>query len=372
MFNAAIGINSDNSSIHMARQIKIKDIAKMAGVSSGTVDRVLHNRGSVSESSRKAVERILTEVGYRYNIHTSAVSLTKEFNLVITTPSGIPGEYWGSVMSGIEHALKEFSDINIHFRHALYNQFDVYSCRSAFESVLEMSPDAVIIGPTFASETVRLCNELDKSEVPYVFVDSVIDGTSPVASYTTDQYACGHLLGRLLSSFTPNDAKFAICGTARVGDERSNNTRERKKGFLAYFKETDRSGSVTEIRFSISNPKETEDLILDMVEKNPDIKGIAVLNSRGYVVADILRRHGIDDIRLMSFDLTSNNVRCIQNESISAVLCQRPELQGFFSVKSLIHWLLYRKTDADRYHKMPIDVVFKENLPFYKEIVDSD
>lgn len=344
----------------------------MAGVSSGTVDRVLHNRGSVSESSRKAVERILTEVGYRYNIHTSAVSLTKEFNLVITTPSGIPGEYWGSVMSGIEHALKEFSDINIHFRHALYNQFDVYSCRSAFESVLEMSPDAVIIGPTFASETVRLCNELDKSEVPYVFVDSVVDGTSPVASYTTDQYACGHLLGRLLSSFTPSDAKFAICGTARVGDERSNNTRERKKGFLAYFKETDRSGSVTEIRFSISNPKETENLILDMVEKNPDIKGIAVLNSRGYVVADILRRHGIDDIRLMSFDLTSNNVRCIQNESISAVLCQRPELQGFFSVKSLIHCLLYRKTDADRHHKMPIDVVFKENLPFYKEIVDSD
>ena len=331
----------------MARQIKIKDIAKMAGVSSGTVDRVLHNRGGVSESSKKTVERILAEVGYRYNIHTSAVSLTKEFNLVITTPSGVPGEYWGSIMSGIEHALKEFSDINIHCSQALYNQFDVYSCRSAFESVLEMSPDAVIIGPTFASETVRLCNELDKSEVPYVFVDSVIDGTSPVASYTTDQYACGHLLGRLLSSFTPSDAKFAICGTARVGDERSNNTRERKKGFLAYFKETDRSGSVTEIRFSISNPKETEKLILDMMEKNPDIKGIAVLNSRGYVVADILRRHGIDDIRLMSFDLTSNNVRCIQNESIAAVLCQRPELQGFFSVKSLIHWLLYRNADAD-------------------------
>ena len=49
----------------MARQIKIKDIAKMAGVSSGTVDRVLHNRGGVSESRKKAVERILAEVGYR-------------------------------------------------------------------------------------------------------------------------------------------------------------------------------------------------------------------------------------------------------------------------------------------------------------------
>ena len=179
-------------------------------------------------------------------------------------------------------------------------------------------------------------------------------------------------MGRLLSSFTPSDAKFAICGTARVGDERSNNTKERKKGFLAYFKETGRSDSVSEIRFSISNPKETEEIILELVKNNPDIKGIAVLNSRGYVVADILRRHGIDDIRLMSFDLTSNNIRCIQNESIAAVLCQRPELQGFFSVKSLIHWLLYRNADTSKHHKMPIDVVFKENLPFYKEIVDSE
>ena len=40
----------------MARQAKIKDIARMAGVSAGTVDRILHNRGNVSESSRKAVE----------------------------------------------------------------------------------------------------------------------------------------------------------------------------------------------------------------------------------------------------------------------------------------------------------------------------
>ena len=211
----------------MARQIKIKDIARMAGVSSGTVDRVLHNRGGVSESSRKAVESILAEVGYRYNIHTSAVSLKKEFNIVITTPVGSPGEYWGAVMSGIEHALNEFSDINIHCKQALYNQFDIYSCRSAFESIMAMSPDAVVIGPTFASETVRLCNDLDKAEVPYVFVDSLIEGTSPVASYTTDQYACGHLIGKLLASFTSRGARYAICGTARVGDEKSNNTQAR-------------------------------------------------------------------------------------------------------------------------------------------------
>ena len=67
---------------HMAKQVKIKDIAKMAGVSSGTVDRILHNRGNVSAASREAVEKALQETGYRYNIHTSAVSLKKTYKIV--------------------------------------------------------------------------------------------------------------------------------------------------------------------------------------------------------------------------------------------------------------------------------------------------
>ena len=38
--------------------IRIVDIAKMAGVSVGTVDRVIHNRGRVSEENRKKVQAI--------------------------------------------------------------------------------------------------------------------------------------------------------------------------------------------------------------------------------------------------------------------------------------------------------------------------
>ena len=48
--------------------IRIVDIAKMAGVSVGTVDRVIHNRGRVSEENRKKVQAILEMVHYQRQV----------------------------------------------------------------------------------------------------------------------------------------------------------------------------------------------------------------------------------------------------------------------------------------------------------------
>ena len=54
-------------------RVRIKDIAKMADVSVGTVDRVIHGRSGVSESSRKRVEEILKQLDYQPNMYASAL-----------------------------------------------------------------------------------------------------------------------------------------------------------------------------------------------------------------------------------------------------------------------------------------------------------
>ncbi len=355
----------------MAKQAKIKDIAKMAGVSAGTVDRILHNRGKVSQSSRQAVEKVLAEVGYRYNIHTSAVALKKGYNIVISMPTASPGEYWGSIQEGIEHALREYSDISINCRYAFYNQFDVYSCRTAFDSITADSPDAVIIGPTFTDETIGLCRRLEERKIPFVFIDSAIEGTSTIATFTTDQYACGFLLGRLLHSITPEDSEFAIFRNTRVGNRSSNNSVERKKGFIGYFKSIGMKDRIYETSFSVLDPEDNAKNILEFMKSHPSIKGVAALNSRGYIIADILNdNERSEHVRMVSFDMTTNNVRCIRNGSIDALLCQRPALQGFLSVKTVIRYLLYKKTDMPLHTLMPIDIIMKQNLDFYNEFIE--
>ena len=95
------------------KRIRIKDIARMAGVSSGTVDRVIHNRGKVSPKALEKIEGVLKEVNYRPNIHISSISLKKKYKVLFISPNFKTGDYWESIYQGIVRALNEFETIEI-------------------------------------------------------------------------------------------------------------------------------------------------------------------------------------------------------------------------------------------------------------------
>ena len=342
----------------------------MAGVSAGTVDRILHNRGNVSQESREAVDKVLSEVGYKYNIHTSAISLKRVFKIVICTPHAQEGEYWGAVQDGFERAFEEFSDIAIHRIYNHYNPFDIHSYHAAFEKTCCEQPDAVIISPSFIQEATDLCRQLDKSFIPYVFIDSKIDETYPVASFSTDQYSCGRILAKILRSITPANRCLTILEAQHTGNQNFNTSIERKKGFLDYMESINQKGNVRISEFSVFDSASNDKLLSDFLSKNADVKGIAIMNSRVHIVADFLQSHGYNDIKVVSFDLTNNNRKCLQNGSIETLLCQRPEHQGVYAIKAIIKHLLYKSPQKLTHHVMPVDIIMKENLPYYNELFD--
>ena len=79
--------------------IRIVDIAKMAGVSVGTVDRVIHNRGRVSEENRKKVQAILEMVHYQQSDGTfigglqKAISSSSDYSFFCS--GRVLGSYFG-------------------------------------------------------------------------------------------------------------------------------------------------------------------------------------------------------------------------------------------------------------------------------------
>ncbi len=353
----------------MGSKPRIKDIAELAGVSAGTVDRVLHGRGRVSEDSREAVEKALEELNYKPNLYLSSISIKKRFRIAVAIPECESGEYWEQVKAGIMRALKEYNSIDIDCQFFFYNQFDLFSCRKVFGKVAESRWDAVVLGPTFKDETLVLANVLDDNKIPYAFVDSMVDGTSPIGFFSANQQVCGYLLAKLMYQITPEGSDYVLFQAQRVGDESSNNTLIRKSGFMEFFREKGLEHRIRRQTFSPVAPLENETLIGDFFAKNPNIHGGAVLSSRGGIVADYLRKHDVENVKLVTFDLTGPNIEGIRNGTIGYVICQRPAQQGFSAVKALMmHIVFGHEPDGENY--MPLDVITQENLDYYNELGD--
>ena len=60
-------------------KIRIKDIAERAGVSEGTVDRVIHGRPSVSPKAMAKVKKALEELDYKPNMYASALAYNESY-----------------------------------------------------------------------------------------------------------------------------------------------------------------------------------------------------------------------------------------------------------------------------------------------------
>lgn len=344
----------------MQKKIRIKDIAVMAGVSTGTVDRILHNRGNVSESARVAVEKTLKEVNYKPNIHISGLSLKRKYKIVITTPLAQQGEYWESIRYGTQRAMEEYESIKVDCVFLPYNQYDIYSCRHTFNLVLSEEADAVIIGPTFKQETLSFANKLNDRGIPYVFVDSMMEETSPLAYFSSNHLMCGYLMCKLISYITSKDAGIGILQALRVGGESANTTILRKQGFDNYYAENNMSNPIFRIPFSVLEPEKNDELMYNFF-KNNYLGGIVVLNSRGSVIANYLAENKIKDIKMVCVDATEPNIQAVKKGEIDFLIGQKPQYQGFMAMKTLIEYLIFHGS-VQMENVVPLDILTKETI----------
>ncbi|SEO49634.1 transcriptional regulator, LacI family [Amphibacillus marinus] len=86
--------------------MKIKDIAKLAGVSPATVSRVMNKNGYVKAEKREAVEKVIREVGYRPNEIAKSLK-NKRSNIIGVIVPKISTETASRVLEGITQIAKE-------------------------------------------------------------------------------------------------------------------------------------------------------------------------------------------------------------------------------------------------------------------------
>ncbi len=347
-------------------RIRIKDIAYKAGVSAGTVDRVLHDRGEVATATRNHILTIIEELGYTPNLLAKSLASRKLYNIVALIPAaGDDNPYWEKPKLGIEQAFFEIKDFNATVTIYSYNLNDPGSISAEFKTILETSPDGFIFAPLIYQTSIDIVNECETRKIPYIFIDVNLEGCNNLAYFGQNAEQSGFLAAKLMYYSLPEECGvLVIKPVSKEGV--THHLRKREKGFLSYFlSEANRKSIITtSLEIDITSDEFTKKLDIALNEPAA-IRGIFVTNSRAYKVAQYLYDKKMKDIILIGYDLIAKNLDFLERGVINFLIGQKPEEQGYKSVLALFNYLISGKP-AVRINFSPIDIIMKENIDYYK------
>jgi LacI family transcriptional regulator len=351
-------------------KIRIKDIARLSGVSEGTVDRVLHNRGDVSEKSLQAVNKVLEEMNYTPNLFARSLASKKQYKFVSLIPTFEPGDYWESVDNGFDKAAFDFLHHNVLIDKQYFNQFDVNSFISLSNKILENEFDAVFLSPIFKNETLQFTAELTKRKIPFSFIDSIIPEADFLTYYGQNSFQSGYIAAKMLISSMPEKSQIIVIRTNRKGAV-SNQTISRYNGFTQYIDDRKLFDYYGIINVEFNNEDEIANRILleQVFLKNENIKMAITFNSKVYQLAMHLEALNKTNIRLIGYDLLKQNVDYLKRGVVDCLIAQRPDKQSYFTVRDMCRELIFRQ-EIKKINYMPIDLLLKENIEDYMQFIE--
>lgn len=344
--------------------IRIVDIAKMAGVSVGTVDRVIHNRGRVSEENMKKVQEILERMHYQPNMIARSLASKKRYRLVALIPSFGKGEYWEAISAGIDKAEAEVDAYNVQVEKLFFDQYNSETFDEIAQNLSNEDVDGVLIATMFTDSVNRFSNLLHEKGIPYVYVDSDIDGEKQLAYFGTDSYDGGVVAAKILLERLDKEADILIGSIIHEGKNDSNQGRNRRNGFCNCLKANNFKGKLIEAKLKLGDSAYNESILDETFCSNPLIKGAIVFNSTCYILGSYLKQKGAKDIKLVGYDLIEKNTQLLSEGVIGALIAQRPEAQGYHSIKALSNFLVLKQM-PEKVNLMPIDILIRENLKYY-------
>lgn len=342
----------------------VKEIARRANVSIGTVDRVLHNRQGVSENTRQKINAIIEELNFQPNKMASLLASRKILNFAVLIPAvSNETDYWSYPLNGINQAAAEIQQFGVTVKHYFYDLDLEESFNAAASEMLKDEPHAILIAPSFVEKSILLAQQIHELGIPLAFINSDLPDQSNLTYIGPDLYQSGRLAAQILS-FTIRQQDKVL--TVNISSDLKNDHHLLRKehGFKKFFEETGKTAEILTLNINETKLAAVEKALMEVLNAEPGIKAIFVTNSRVNIVAEILKKRNKIDIRLIGYDFLEKNIGYLVSQQITFLICQRPKEQGYLGIMALYKHL-FSISEVEKSVYMPIDIITKENYQFY-------
>ena len=335
--------------------VGIKDIARAAGVSIGTVDRALHNKPGINPATRQRVLDRAASLGYRPNLAARHLKSRISLRVSVHLPREI-ALFWDSLRDGIREAAAPFEPtLQVEYRsHARLGEGDVELVDRALDSgvsgLIVAPGDPAALGPCLERAATR--------HIPVVCVVTDAPDADRLASVSADPFTVGSVAGELIARFLPGGGDVAFF-TGWLGTE---DHAEKLRGFHASLDAVGRGVRVAEVVEAHDDELVGYRRALAVLDLHPALNAIYVstVNSMPVLRAvDHKRRSG--QLAIVTTDLFPALVPHIRDGRVAATIYQRPLSQGRLALQALYRFLLDGTRPPARIKVLP-HVVMRSNL----------
>lgn len=333
---------------------KLKDVAKIAGVGTATVDRVLNERGNVSEDVRRKVIDAARAIGLRRQIPPSYKPL-RRINLILARPE-LPllarmAEEFRSLTKALDRRIS---------LHITTLQEDTPESICAALSSTECN--AVIVYSQNHALVRNAIAELYSRNIPVVSIISDISGSKQLAYAGTDHHAAGRTTGYFVSRMIPHDGRVIVL-CSHLGFQ---SHAQRISGFREYLADQAPHLTIVRIVEGLDDRVRSRARLEAAFREFPDIVAIynvggANLGVRMAIESNILQKRPL----FAGHELTQHTTKMLREGLMTLTLDQSPRMQAQFALDVLMDHFGYEGMPVARPYtsNVPIVLYGPENIP---------
>lgn len=342
----------------------IFDVARLAGVSRGTVDRVVYDRGRVSAETKERVRKAIEQLGYSPNPNASSLASKKEYRFACLIPSYKEGDYWEEIYKGFIEAAESIQFASVSLDIYFYDQTDVHSFRKECAEIIERLPSGVIMNAVFKDAVIEFAEQLSSLDVPYAFVDNKIDELDYLMYCGVDPYKSGGL-GAFLLTTRCQVQEVLLVRLIRDTKNMADPNAPRRHGWTDYIREHFPDCKIHTVFIHPDKPDETMETLKRFFKEHPDVMHVAMTNSRVYLIDDFLERYPDPKRIVVGFDDLKHNLASLRKGNVEYLVTRHIPQQSFKILNKFAECVIKGTTPSQRNNYVHMDILHRSNLDDY-------
>ena len=317
--------------------VTLQQIADKAGVSRGTVDRALNNRGRINPEVEERIKRIAKEMGYQPNRAGRALAMARHSIRIGVILQSIDTPFMQQVKDGVEAAKEEVQRMGAEVEIKEIGGIDASAAIAYMEEMRESGCNAIALVP---SEDECLKTTVDTFvqdyQIPVVTFNSDIAGSKRLCFIGQDTLQSGKAAAGLMSEIVCTHGKVLVIS----GHPTNQGHKNRAKGFVEELKACRPDVELLDMKYAYDDDWAAEKIVEEALQNTEELAGIYLTASGVEGVCKVIEHYGMAGrVKVISNDLTGKNEEYLKKRTIQFLLGQDPFAQGNNSVMILFHKL---------------------------------